>query len=111
MSTVHRRLEALEAAVPITAEGDRDTRARDALLAGLARLAHVFHLEAQRPPPPGVRPRPVDGRSPAEILVRRAMSEAAAAGAWGSPAYKTRFWGAAGRLLRERLAQREAAGS
>lgn len=107
-----RRLEALEAAVPAPiAEGDRDTRQFDALMQGLARLAHVYHQEAQRPPVPGRRPRSDAECSGAELVVRRAMREASAVGEWGTEEYVRRFWGVATRLLRERLDARGAAGS
>lgn len=109
MASLQARLERLEATRPVP-DPEEDGRARQALLAGLARYAELFHAEDEaRAADP--TPRPVlapSSRSPMETLVRAAMDDAAQEGAWGSAGYGAVFWRSAIRRLGELLEARRA---
>ncbi len=98
MNALTRRLAALERleaarALPAAEEAEEAARARQRLMADLARYAESAHREdealaAGQP----LRVLAPSQRSPVERLVRAAMDEAAQDGPWGSPAYGNAFW-------------------
>ncbi len=93
MPDVAKRLERLEAATPLVGmtDAEKEAAARR-LMEMLARYAETYHRDDLTRAAQGLPPRVDDGASPAQQLVRAAMTEAAKAGAWGSAEYAAQFW-------------------